>query len=307
MLNLFPVSPAESAGPRARLALFLAAPALALWFFRAPLQAWLDLTLRDERYACALLAPLLAGVLLVARGARIFAGAQACPIAGVPLLTLGAALLGRWGAAPGAALPVPGDSAFSLRIAGLVILLAGSFLLAFGLRPARAAAFPLCFLFLAVPLPLAALDRLVRFLQYGSADAAALLFPLLRIPALREGLVFSLPGFDIEIAEQCSGIRSRTSLELAGSVAGYLFLRFPAGRLAFVLLTVPVVIVRNALRIVTLSGLALYVSQGFLHGRLHRYGGLVFSLLDLAVLGPLLLRFRRMEERRSERGEKCHP
>lgn len=278
-----------------RLAGFLLAIGVSMGLFRAPLALWIRLSLDNPRYSCVSILPLVAAALIVWRRAAIFVRPRTSLAAALAFLATGAALFARY--SPPAA---PGTTAFSLQICAIVLLWIAAFLLCFGLSPACRAAFPLGLLFLAVPVPLPCLLLLVRFLQHSSAAAAAMLFHLFRIPALRQDLFFSLPGFDIEIAEQCSGIRSSTSLVLAGSVAGYLFLRNPASRLLLILVTVPLVILRNGLRIVTLSGLALYVSQGFLYGRLHHYGGLVFSLLDVAVLAPLLLRLHGAEHRGRE-------
>ena len=63
--------------------------------------------------------------------------------------------------------------------------------------------------------------------------------------------------------------------------------------------TVPLSIAKNALRIVTLSVLATRVDPGFLTGRLHHQGGIVFFMISLAVLVLLLWILRRAEERRA--------
>lgn len=52
------------------------------------------------------------------------------------------------------------------------------------------------------------------------------------------------------------------------------------------LLVFPLSVFKNGLRIVTLSTLALYVDAGFLQGRLHQYGGMVFFA---AAFIPLVL------------------
>ena len=84
-------------------------------------------------------------------------------------------------------------------------------------------------------------------------------------------------------------------------VAGYLTLRSGWSRASFALVTIPIVIFKNAVRIVTLSWLAVYVDSGFLYGRLHHYGGLPFSLLALVLLAPVLFLLVRTE-RRDETG-----
>jgi exosortase/archaeosortase family protein len=64
-----------------------------------------------------------------------------------------------------------------------------------------------------------------------------------------------------------------------------------------VLAIFPVSILKNAIRIACLSLLAIHVDRGFLEGRLHHEGGIVFFLMALVVLGPLLSLLRNSEER----------
>jgi exosortase/archaeosortase family protein len=66
-------------------------------------------------------------------------------------------------------------------------------------------------------------------------------------------------------------------------------------QIVFVLFVILVTIVKNGIRIVTLSLLAIYVDPGFLYGRLHRSGGFVFFLMGALLLLPLLWALRRGE------------
>ena len=76
-----------------------------------------------------------------------------------------------------------------------------------------------------VPIPVIVVERTVSVLQKGSAEACYALFRLVGVPFLRRGFQFSLPGVDIEVAEQCSGIHSGLSLFIAGLLAGQFLLQ----------------------------------------------------------------------------------
>jgi len=141
------------------------------------------------------------------------------------------------------------------------------------------------FLFLALPLPESILHRAVVALQKGSADVAHVLFRLAGAPVFKDGFRFSLPGVEVEIAEECSGIRSSISLLICGILASHFLLQSNWRRLFLVLFIVPVVILKNAVRIFTITWLGVYVDRDFLYGNLHRYGGLPFSVLAVAILG----------------------
>jgi exosortase/archaeosortase family protein len=67
----------------------------------------------------------------------------------------------------------------------------------------------------------------------------------------------------------------------------------------FIVLVFPVSIVKNGIRIVTLTLLGVYVDPSFLQGNLHHDGGFVFFLLALALLFPVLLLLQKSEPRRT--------
>ena len=59
-------------------------------------------------------------------------------------------------------------------------------------------------------------------------------------------------------------------------------------------------IVKNGIRIVTLTLLAIYVDPSFLYGRLHREGGIVFFLIGLLLLLPVYLLLQDPDPRAQE-------
>jgi exosortase len=189
---------------------------------------------------------------------------------------------------------------FSLIVFSIILTWALGFLTFYGTPAVRAAVFPLSLAIFLVPWPPFLLDKIVVALQHASAATTYALFRAAHVPILRHDLQFSLPRFDIEIAPQCSGIRSSISLFLTAILSGHLFLQSNWRKVCLSLCAIPVVIFKNALRIVTLALLGSYVDRGFLHGNLHRFGGLVFSLVALVILVTLILLLRRAERGRAE-------
>jgi exosortase len=209
------------------------------------------------------------------------------PGIGLPFFFLGPAL---WLALPK---PVDPTSRLSLAALALVISWLGAFLLCYGAAAFRAAVFSLLVLLLFVPLPAPVVDRAVWALQQGSAAVSALLFRMAGMPFLRHGLTFSLPGVDIRIEEQCSGIRSSISLFLTGLLAAHFLLRETWKKACLALVVLPIVVVKNALRIAIMSWLGVYVDARFFYGNLHRYGGMLFSVVGLALMALAIAALRR--------------
>jgi exosortase len=116
-------------------------------------------------------------------------------------------------------------------------------------------------------------------------------------PILREGFVFRLPNLSIEVAPECSGIRSGISILISGLLAGHLFLRSYWKRIVLVLIAVPVLIFKNALRIGTLSYLAVHFDPRILTSELHREGGIPFFVLGLLLLYPVLAVLMKSESK----------
>jgi exosortase len=185
----------------------------------------------------------------------------------------------------------------SLMMTGVFVWTVGCFFMAFGVAAAKRALFPLLFLVFVIPIPTPILNPVVKTLQIGSAHATHFLFKVIGIPFHREGFLFSIPGISVEVAEQCSGIRSSLCLAITSILAGYLFLKKGWSKVVLVLSVFPITVFKNALRIVTLSLLAAYVDPGFI-GRswLHTSGGIPFFVVGLMLLGPVLWGLRKAEK-----------
>ena len=218
-------------------------------------------------------------------------------------LGIGAALLGM------AALAAPwifwGTGTSLLRDAGLAFvttafvsfLAAGGFVF-LGKAWMQAAAFPVAFLCFMIPLPESVIHALETASQLASAEAAALLFAVSETPFVRDGNVFQLPGITIEVAQECSGIRSSVVLMITSLLAANMFLGSPWHRLILVAAVVPLAIVRNGFRIVVIGLLCVHQGPHMIDSIVHRRGGPVFFALSLIPLFLLLWWLRRVENRR---------
>jgi exosortase/archaeosortase family protein len=84
-------------------------------------------------------------------------------------------------------------------------------------------------------------------------------------------------------------------LIVTSMVLAHLFLRSFWRKAVVALAAIPLSIAKNGVRIFVISMLGTRVDPGFLHGNLHRHGGIVFFLLALFVVLLLLWLLSRGE------------
>lgn len=174
-----------------------------------------------------------------------------------------------------------------LFLSGVLFLLGPAF--------ARAAAFPLGFLFFMTPLPEALLNTLEIASQTASAEVFSWMIWLTGTPYLRDGQQFAMPGLSLVIAQECSGIRSSYVLFLTGLLAGHMFLNSTWKKLFLAFFVIPLGVIRNGFRVLTLSLLTIHWDPGVIDSPLHHRGGPIFFALSLIPFFLLLVWLRKNE------------
>jgi exosortase C (VPDSG-CTERM-specific) len=240
----------------------------------------------SELYSYILLVPLVSAYLLYLRRDQLPKNyAIDLPLAVVSLAAgLGVLAFTYWLDFAGRALA---DNYYLalLTLSFLCCLAAGGFFF-LGRAWMRAAAFPLAYLIFMVPMPIAMKDALETASKSASAEVANLLFHLSGTPFLRAGAIFQLPNITIEVAQECSGIRSSWVLFMTSILAANLFLKTRWRRFALVAFVIPLGILRNGFRILVIGLLCVNVGPQMIHSLIHRRGGPVFFVLSLI---PFLL------------------
>lgn len=252
--------------------------------FWSPLVSLFRLALQSDNCTHILLVPFVSLFLIYLDRRRVFQNLKSSYLCGTLVFLAGAGVY-----------LVSRESLPQITLSFVVILIAG-FIFCFGATAFRKAIFPLLFLVLMVPLTGVVLDKVEYSLQAGSATMAYQLFRLLSVPVMQDHFVLQLPGFAIQVAKECSSIRSSLALFITALLAAHLYLRKPWTRFILVAVTVPLSVFKNAVRIVTLCVLAIHVNAGFLTGNLHRDGGVVFYAGALLILGALLQVLRSAEK-----------
>jgi exosortase C (VPDSG-CTERM-specific) len=192
--------------------------------------------------------------------------------------------------------PADNDRLALLTLSFLCFLVAGGFFF-LGRGWMRSAAFPLAYLIFMVPMPDAMADALETTSKYASAEVANLFFHLSGTPFLRAGVIFQLPNITIEVAQECSGIRSSWVLLMTSILAANLFLKTRWRRFALVAFVIPLAILRNGFRILVIGLLCVNVGPQMIHSLIHRRGGPLFFMLSLIPLFLLLWWLRKGDVR----------
>ena len=191
---------------------------------------------------------------------------------------------------------------FTMR-ASMIMALAALVIHRYGMRQLLHWWLPFTLAALSVPLPELVTQALARPLQFRASRMGAALLELRDVPVLLTGNVIRLPGHELFVTEACSGLRSITALLSVGVLASAMLLQTFSGRLLLVLMTMPIAIVVNGIRVFLTGFLVYYVSPSLGTGFMHETEGwLLFlvSLMSLAAVAWVIWLIERKVARRRE-------
>ena len=172
---------------------------------------------------------------------------------------------------------------FSKR-ASLVFLLAGIILFLMGWRWLKALALPVGFLFFMIPLPYIVYDALAFPLKLFVAKFSVISLKLMGVVVWREGNIIMFPQTVLEVADACSGLRSLMSLLALGVALAVLSQDKTSRRVVLVLLTVPIAILTNMIRVIGTGFLAQYYGAAAAEGFFHEFAGMGVFVLAMVML-----------------------
>lgn len=261
----------------------------------------LRLAASEDLYSHLPLIPFVCGYLLfIARGRDTGAWRSSWRVGGV-LGGAGVATLifSRFVISGGEGLPA--NDLLFWPMLSWVLLIYGVVAVCGGWGLMRAYWFELLFLVFIIPMPSPVVHVCSVFLQYATADALDVLLGLTGTTFFREGQVFQLPGLTLEVALECSGIRSTLVLVITALLAGHLFFRRRWKKIVLILMAVPLGILRNAFRITCLGLLTIHVDERVIDGPIHHRGGPLFFVFSLVVLFALVFLLRRIGRDKSKK------
>lgn len=256
----------------------------------------------SELDSYVLLVPFISGYLVyIRRGQLPKDGSLSCGL-GIAAAMAGFAVLGFAQFRGSPVQPLSDNDYLSLMTLSFLCFLTAGIFFFLGRKWMTAAAFPIGFLIFMIPMPDAMVNALETASRLASTEAANLLFIVSDTPFLRDGTVFQLPTIKIQVAQECSGIRSSWVLFITSLIASNLFLRTPWRRVALVAFVIPLGIVRNGFRILVIGLLCVHLGPHMIHSVIHRRGGPFFFGLSLIPLFLLLWWLRRSEAKQGKIG-----
>lgn len=159
----------------------------------------------------------------------------------------------------------------------MIVVLAGLILHFYGGKIFRKILFPVCFLIFMVPAPLVIITNVSFKMKIFAAQIAEATLNNLRIPAIREGSLIKMRHAYVMVDDVCSGLRSLISLTALGSIFAYWLNADRQKKILLFLLTIPIAVLSNVVRIVFLSVIAEVWGPKYAVGFTHDLSGfLVF-------------------------------
>jgi exosortase len=170
-----------------------------------------------------------------------------------------------------------------LSAAALFLALPGLSLLLMGVERTRAIAFPLAFLFLALPIPLTFTEQIHWQLRQIATAGTAAVVPLFGIPLFVEGTTLHMARGSLEVADACSGFSTLYASIAVAALTAYTAAT-PSRKLLVLLAAAPIAIASNLLRVITLVLLVVWQGSDILETSVHPLSGMATFALALPII-----------------------
>jgi exosortase B len=218
----------------------------------------------------------------------------AAPVAGWAALLLGLAVM----------FLARTQDVITVEMLSVLPVIAGCTLLLAGWPTLRVLAFPIGFLFFAVPMPDWLIDAATVPLKVFISNVVTQVLYTAGFPVAQNGVMIMVGSYQLLVKDACSGMNSIFALSAIGVFYAYAFRwRQKIRSLLLLAAIVPITVVANFIRVLTLVLIAYYAGPDFLEGPVHDLTGIglfivavvLLFLFDglLGVCGTLLTRSSR--------------
>ncbi len=175
----------------------------------------------------------------------------------------------------------------ALEVGSAIPALIGVLLITHGIAALRVYWLPIIYLCFLVPIPEMLVESVTGPLKISVSHLAENLLYALDYPVARMGVTLSIGKYQLLVADACSGMRSIFSLFALGLIYLHVVHR-PSWlhNLILLLAIVPLALLANFARVVTLMLLVYYYGEAVAQGFMHGFSGLIlFAVAVLAFIG----------------------
>lgn len=172
----------------------------------------------------------------------------------------------------------------------------GVVLFVFGWAMCRLFIFPLLFLFFMIPIPTTIYGAVALPMQLFATKVSVFFLRFTPLPVSAEGNIIRVGDEMLTVAEACSGLRSLMSFIIISLLFAYLGkIRF-SKKAFMVILSVPVAIIGNILRIIALAFIAYLYGARTAVNAIHDVSGYVMFVIAFGVFLWLARAFEKSEK-----------
>jgi exosortase len=171
-----------------------------------------------------------------------------------------------------------------VEVATQIPVLLGCILLVGGWPLARVFAFPLAFLIFSIPPPGWLLDAFTVPLKVWISDVVSNFLYNLGYPVAQNGAMIMIGSYELMVKDACSGMNSIFALSAIGVFYVHEFVRrHPIRKLLLILSIVPITVLANIFRVITLVLGAYYLGVDTIEGLFHDLTGIALFVFALAL------------------------
>jgi exosortase A len=230
----------------------------------------------DSYYSHAFLIPFVSGFLVWQKRQRLKALSVGTSWWGLALIVFAALL------------HIAGTTLYVFSISGFSIffLLIGLCLYIYGKEITREIAFPLLFLVFMFPLPLAVISAISFPMKVMAVKAGAAVVSAFGAPVTVQGFHVSIPSGELLVGNPCSGLRSLISFLALGALFAYVARTSMLKRMLLFLLSVPVAVLSNLVRVPMLILIAhfLGIKEAAPDSWVHTASGMFVFAIGLSIM-----------------------
>jgi len=177
----------------------------------------------------------------------------------------------------------------------LIPFLIGLIIFLYGTSSVKIFFFPVFYLLFLVPPPFAVLDSITLPMRQGVSALTEVILVLFNYPITRDGLLLSIGYFEIFMGQPCSGFRSLVTMFALVLVYVYISRGSLAKKIILASFIVPIAILGNLVRVITLCLITYYFGEETGQGFFHNFSGImIFIITILGILGLETILDKRM-------------